>query len=130
MATNYGTCIAQYFVTPDMQMLTGVDCVADDLLCRITTPILWYDPDYGYDVQNLLNSSQDPTTFASSIVQRIEQEIKKDDRVSKVNITSSWDGSALTMQIDITLSGGEQFSLVGKPIEQLTTDELLFSLQK
>jgi hypothetical protein len=113
-----------------MATLTGIDCVADDILCRITTPVLFYDPQYGYDVTMLLNSGQDPTRFASDVTQRIEQEIKKDDRVSAVGITSSWDGSSLVVQINVTLSGGETFSLIGKPIEQLTTDELLFQLRK
>jgi len=121
-----GTTIAYYNMTPTMGLITGVDCVADDILCRITTGNLWYDPDYGYNVLSLVNAT---TTGKSAIISRFEAEIKKDVRVYGVVTQSSFVNGLLTIQSQVTLSNGSTFTLVGKPVGDIPTSQLIFTVQ-
>ncbi len=113
-------------MTPTMGLITGVDCVADDILCRITSGNLWYDPDYGYNVLSLVNAT---TTGKSAIISRFEAEIKKDTRVFGVVTQSSFVGGLLTIQSQVTLSNGSTFTLIGKPVGDIPTSQLIFSVQ-
>ena len=106
-----GTTIGWFDMDPTMPLLTGVDAVADAVLVRITTPYLWYDPSFGYDVNQLLNASVASPTV---VLQRINREIKKDPRVSSATGTASFSGETLTISIVVTLITDQTFTVIGR----------------
>ena len=118
-----GTTIAYANMTSTMSTVSGVDCVADDIMNRIQTSSLFYDADYGYDVFGLVNAS---TNSASAVSSRVEAEIKKDDRVSFVTVQSSFVAGTLSMTIQVLCSNGQTFTLVGS-LSSIPTFQLTFT---
>lgn len=107
---NYGTTIGYYCMTPTMSVLTGVDCVADDIMVRLSTGNLWYDPNFGIDADDLVGCS-----FANpaNIINEIVSQVQLDPRVATCSATGSFAETTLTLNLNITLSGNETFQIIG-----------------
>jgi hypothetical protein len=107
----FGTTIGWYDMSPTMALQSGVDAVADDILVRITTPSLWFDPDFGYDVNQLVNAAVSNPQGASA---RMVREIKKDVRVSSATSTTTFDGTTLDISVVVILVTGQTFTVIGQ----------------
>lgn len=81
---------------------------------RLTTPngALWYDPNYGYDLRELVSSTRAP----ESVEARIEAECRKDRRVDDCNcsVVAIGAGAARvwTITINPQTTDGETFAFV------------------
>ena len=126
MGNALGTTIGYAQMTPTMGTLSGLNCVMDDILIRISTAQLWYDPNYGYDVTALVNTA---SAKPSSIVGRMETEIKKDPRITQVTSQSSFLNGTLTITSQVTVSNGKKFTLIGTTVGNLTSSQLTFTAQ-
>lgn len=129
---DYGTCIQQYNMGSTMRLVTGIDCLADDLLVRITTPGRWYDDtgQYGYDVNLLVNAAVNGTNVSSNVLARLEAEVRKDPRVKSSKVTSTFSNGTLSVYIAVTGANGDTFTLIGKTFGDTTTAELLYNVVK
>lgn len=76
----------------------STDSLAQDLYHRQCTPrgSLPDDPDYGIDVLDLLHRGLTPDQLAS-LPLVVAAELRRDDRVSDVTVTASYDGTTLTL---------------------------------
>lgn len=76
---------------PSGSLVSGNTCLIQALLRRLITPRggLFYDPDYGTDVRELVGESI-ATGGIVSISQAIEQEVLKDERVLLATATMSF----------------------------------------
>jgi hypothetical protein len=122
---GYGSTISYANTDPYMTVLYGVDCVADDLIVRLTTGSLWYLPGFGFDTGSAVNSTFAPKAICAAI----HAQIKADERVAGVVVTASGATTgALTIVASVTLQGGEQFTLVGSP-SSLPGSAFVFTVQ-
>lgn len=98
---------------PAMQLESGPPVVASALVRRLTTPRggLFYDPGYGFAVQNYLNSA---SADGFAIASEVEAECLKDPRVLSADVTQTFIQStgALSLLVAVTLRNGTQFSLI------------------
>lgn len=92
----------------------SVTAMTQALARRLTTPFgaLWCDPNYGYDVRELLSSTRSPEACES----RIEAECRKDNRVDDCDcsiVVSGADSSQVwTITINPKTSEGNTFAFV------------------
>jgi hypothetical protein len=121
MATeiSYGTDIAfnGEDINPSLSLTTDSSVVLEALSFRLQSDpgSLWYDPEYGYNINNLMKSPVNMNGGIIAIVKRIENECYKDSRVfsASAEITNfSLKNSTMKITINITLNGGEQKVLV------------------
>jgi hypothetical protein len=117
---SYGTDITfdGSDITPGLLVTVDSSVVLEALAMRLQSDegSLWYDPNYGYNINNLFKS---PILMSnggvSKITTRIENECLKDTRVKKavVSITDfSLQTKTMKITIEIGLVNGEQNSLV------------------
>jgi hypothetical protein len=122
----YGNTIGWYNMSPTMALEYGVDAVADDILVRITTPYLWFDPTFGYDVTQLVNAaSANPTVLLGPLL----RQINLDSRVANCNGSSAnWDSetNTLTLTVIVNLTSGQTFNVIGS-ISTLNPSQFQFS---
>jgi hypothetical protein len=101
-------------IDPVWGFATGFECLAQDLYHRLTTDRggLFYDPNYGYNVINLLNGGFTPPELAAAR-QGIAAECRKDERVHTctARLTLNQATSHLLIEISIDTEAGP-FSLV------------------
>lgn len=93
--------------------ISGSRVVAEACLRRLITPrgALRYDPDYGYDLRDLLN---DDVTAADLRRHALSAalELEKDERIDAVSVTLTLSGFTLTVAISGTLSTAAAFDLI------------------
>lgn len=93
--------------------ISGVRVVAECLLRRFTTRrgTLFYDPDFGLDLRDLLNEDLDASDLRRfTALAKLEAE--KDERVVEAAVSLSLSGSTLKIQISGELSTREAFDFV------------------
>jgi hypothetical protein len=105
-------------ITPALTITNDDNVVLEALTLRLQSDpgSLWYDPDYGFNINGMFKS---PVNMANGsidrISSRIENECLKDTRVSSatVSITDfSLQTKTMKISIEIGLVNGEQNSLV------------------
>lgn len=115
---------------PDLDVtgntITGVRVIAEACLRRLMTPegSLSYDPDYGYDLSELLNEDLEDRELRRHAA-RAELELEKDERILNARVELTLDASTHTLKIRITgeLADREDFELVMK-IDEVSADVL------
>jgi hypothetical protein len=111
-------------LSPTLSLESGVPVVASALVRRLSTPAggLFYDPNYGLDVQNFLNDS---SADSFEVASQISEECEKDERVASANVQTLFQAgkSELDITVSITLKTGQAFTLVLN-VAQVTTDLL------
>lgn len=100
--------------------VSGRTSLAHRLIRRLTTPRggLWYAPNYGYDLSELVGSTVPP----SVVEQRVVEQMLAEEEVADARATATFTAStgALTVEIQVVDADGP-FELV------LTSSELTFS---
>jgi hypothetical protein len=104
MAYDLGTDVSTF---PDLDVtgrkITGARVVAECCLRRLTTQAdtLGYDPDFGYDLRDLLNED-----FSDSELRRHEAraaiEVEKDERIRRADVTLTLNHATHTLTVRIT----------------------------
>lgn len=121
MATkiSYGTDITfdGADINPGLQLTTDASVVLEALSLRLQSDpgSLWYDPNYGYNINNLLKSPINMNGGIGIIGSRIENECYKDTRVFSANVSItdfSLRNNTMKITIKVTLVNGEQNFLV------------------
>lgn len=107
----YGTGVQANGDSAYLTLVSGIDCVADDLITRLGTAYLFYDLSFGFDVEGMLNKANQGNFSADFAI--IRSQVLQDDRVSNCSVDGSFDGTTLTVNINVTLNLGETFTLVG-----------------
>ena len=98
-------------MTPALGLLSGIDCVYDDIIARITTAFLWYSPQDSMDINQFVNAAvNDP----AQLLQPVLTQINRDPRVQAATGTATFLGNKLTMNITIELITGKTFTIVGQ----------------
>lgn len=105
-----GTDLSLYpDLDPSGAMVSGIQCLAQALIRRLTTPRggLFYDPGYGTDVRELIGEAIAAGDTAS-IEQSIEQEVTEDERVllATAPLTFGEATSTLTGTLTVQTSTG------------------------
>ena len=92
--------------------------VAEAVARRLETPVLFYDPDYGYDLRQFLNASIEDT---GNIEAGIEAEAMKDERVVAATARVTFHPETETMRVTIHIELDElgEFDLT-LGVDQLT----------
>jgi phage baseplate assembly protein W len=93
----------------------GITLLVEALFRRLITPRgrLIGDPDYGFDVRDLVNEGLSEITGIASIKAQIEMECMKDQQVESVDVTPTWIPSTGELLLEIVgESGLGPFSLV------------------
>ena len=90
-----------------LALTSGRMLLAQDLCARLTTPTLWYDPGYGYDLRLFLNGTWDAATEFQCRT-GTQAECLKDDRVQEaaVGVTFYPRTSKLLVKIELTDGDG------------------------
>ena len=108
MATDFGTDISGTFdLDPAFALVSNNAALGQALVRRLITPrgALFYDPNYGFDVRMLQNSTLAPNEL-SAIAGMIEGECEKDDRVFTARCTLTRTGNAVRIALDIATALG------------------------
>ena len=123
--TDYGTGVGVNTGSAYFELLSGPDLVMDELITRLNTAYLWYDPSYGFDLSSYEGSSQAWDDVAM-LCSKVETQLKRDTRVATAVATGTASGEALSLSILVTLSGGESFALVGA-LSSLSPSQFTFA---
>lgn len=115
---------------PDLDVtgnsITGLRTIAEACLRRLSTPegSLEYDPDYGYDLRDLLNEDLDARDLRRHAA-RAEIELEKDERIARADVVLSLEPTThkLTIRITGTLVNAIAFQFV-LGIDAVTSDVL------
>lgn len=98
----------------------GLGCLAHDLISRLTDE-LWYNPDSGYPILNMLNGIPE---LVPTVESAVEAELSKDDRVSGVSCNITTEGDKWTIQILVQPTDpSSEFKLIGQ-LSALDKDDL------
>lgn len=112
-SSTFGTCWSCISdLTMPATMVSGNRAVAEAIIRRLTTPRgrLINDPNYGYDVTNLINDGTTPTQLAQA--QKLASfEAKKDPRVIQCQVRIQLTGGVLIVTATPQLATGP-FTLV------------------
>ncbi len=96
MSTDLGT---DFFcdgdLTPGLDTVSGRLCLAQALIRRLWGP-LFYDPNYGFDLREMVNSCAGSTW---SIEDRIRREFLQDERVESVQCRAEFDAEQRTLRV-------------------------------
>jgi hypothetical protein len=108
-------------ITPDAAECGGFIVLANALYRRASTPrgTLIYDPNYGYDLSQLLNADINTVSDVAMIGANLDNEFRKDPRVYASQTTVTYTPSAggtglgsLTTSTLVTPAVGPTFNLV------------------
>jgi phage baseplate assembly protein W len=104
-------------ITPALTLTSDSSVVLEALSFRLQSNpgSLWYDPDYGYNINNLLKAPININGGINAIISRIENECYKDSRVFSAKCTISnfsLKNNTMKIAIEVTLVNGEQNVLV------------------
>jgi hypothetical protein len=93
---------------PAFTLVSGDRILAEAALRRLTTQrgSLFYAPDYGTDVRELLLGKMDVRRLADWRA-RIEAEIRKDDRISSVRASLVFDPQRATVTVRVAGEGAD-----------------------
>lgn len=103
--TDYGQDVSTFpDLDPGFAAPTGPRVVAESIARRLTTPrgALFWAPDDGFDVRELLNESVTSAKL-SQWTRALEQECEKDERVLSASITLTYDSTGMALQIAASL---------------------------
>ncbi|MEN6535509.1 MAG: hypothetical protein ABFD89_17730 [Bryobacteraceae bacterium] len=96
-------------LTPGLEVVTGRLCLAQALIRRLWGP-LFYDPNYGFDLREMINSCADSTWEVES---RIRDEFLKDERAESVQCSATFDSDANTLRVNCVIEDADgPFTLV------------------
>lgn len=131
MATNYGqdsSCVSDVGLF-DLQITDPFLLIGQRIIRRLTTPRgalanIGDDPNFGWDVRQLINARLSPSTIAQYQSQ-ITAECLKDEEISAATVTISGSNVSYTISIQLTSSAGP-FSLV-MPVQNLTATQIFSS---
>lgn len=106
MANEFGvdiSCIQG--LDPSLTLVGGTTVLAQGLARRLTTPRggLFYDPNYGYNVRNLLGATLSATELFA-VQSLIEAECEQDERVRDARAVVTLTGEQLSIAVDISSS--------------------------
>lgn len=113
MAHPYGSDLGGFYdIDKRLTFREGESILASDLLGRLLDK-LWYDEDYGLDLERRIINSAAPAL--AQLPAEIEAELSKDERVVEVRATISPTQQAgeYTLEVAVVPSKGSSFSLVG-----------------
>jgi hypothetical protein len=101
-------------MTPDAAECGGRIVLANALARRLGTPrgTLIYDPNYGYDLGQMLNADIKSSRDIAPIGAAIDAEFLKDPRVYASSTIVTFQNSTLTTVSTVTPSAGPTFTLV------------------
>jgi hypothetical protein len=106
--SDYGTDIsATTGLDPAFTLVTGNRILAEAALRRLTTQrgSLFYAPDYGTDVREMLLGKMDVRRLTDWRA-RIESEVRKDDRIASVKASLSFDPQTGIVTVKVAGQGG------------------------
>lgn len=115
---DYGTTFAFMTMDNKLSLLSGVNAVADDLIGRLSMK-LWYSPNFGTIVENLVNSTtKSPNKTAQDTCNAVQSELMKDERVASVQGKITKNNSTPTsvdveLTFNVVLSNESSFTLIG-----------------
>jgi len=91
-------------LAPVMGIASGRLAVAQAVYRRLTTPRggLFYDPDYGYDVRELVNSEISPSIRAAH-KSEIAHECRKEETVESARVVFDFDAQTRTLDVIVEL---------------------------
>lgn len=97
---------------PNMREISGTEVLAQDLIKRISTALLFYAPGKTIDVRSYLSKGiTDQQLYTVKDV--VEQTILLDERVQACTCAPTTDGvSALTLAIQVTPNAGPAFQMI------------------
>jgi phage baseplate assembly protein W len=100
--------------TPDMADVGGLTVLVNALARRLATPRggLIDDPNYGYSLEQHINSEIRSAASIARIAANIDAEFQKDPRVYASNTQATFFGTVLTTVSTIRPSAGPSFTLV------------------
>ena len=109
-------------VLPSLQLINTEIIVLQALVRRLTTTRgrLFYDQEYGFNINDILKAPLQSTSFYKS---EIKNEVLKDERVSSADVSLSLVDEVLTINIKVLLEDGEEFLLIFS-INNKTNEEL------
>jgi hypothetical protein len=95
-------------IDPRGGLVFGQQLLAQAIYARLRTRpgLIQAWPDYGFDVQAILNAGIDLTRQANlgQLKGQIEKEIEKDDRIASCNVSPSYDPGTFTLTLVITVT--------------------------
>lgn len=111
---DYGvdlSCVTD--LDPVLRTVTGKTLLAQAIVRRLTTPrgMLIDDPNYGLDVREWLSMEMTPIVLAR-LRAAVRSELEKDERVSSVNVDTTFTNGVLTMNLFINANEDDPLSLV------------------
>lgn len=93
----------------DVATVAGVDCLVQDLVIRLSTPLgdLWSHPDFGVTILRFLQAEDTPLNRLD-LEMEIEQAVSEDPRVTPGTVKAevrSWTRDAISVAVTCTPAG-------------------------
>jgi len=115
------SCITD--LTPRLSQVSGLTCLAHQLIRRLTTergsnPA---DPDFGVDLLAFCNRPTRPSQLRE-LEAIAEAELEKDDAVSSVDVTVSYSFATRTLTVDVRVTPADPDLVVFSFVGALTPD--------
>ena len=109
-------------VLPSLQLINSDLIVLQALVRRLTTTRgrLFYDQEYGFNINDILKAPLQSTSFYKS---EIKNEVFKDERVSSADVSLSLVDEVLIINIKVLLEEGNEFLLIFS-VNNKTNEEL------
>jgi len=94
-----------YDLDPYFSVVSGPQCLAQDLAHRLQTPPggLFYDPSYGYNVPGLLNGAITPQKL-QTISAGIANQCQADERVQNAQVELEFDTDTETLTVNVIVT--------------------------
>jgi len=110
-------------IDPSLTVVSGRLGLAHAVARRLTTPAggLIDDPSYGFDTRLFVNA----TTKRSFLEGRIAEECLKEERVSDVDVTVTFDTASSTLVLNIALTTADDTFSLTLNVTSLTAELLL-----
>lgn len=112
MAIDYGRDLAGVadlsFALPEV--IDSRLGVAQSIARRLQTDVLFYDPEYGYDLRRLLSAAAVPE-LGGQVEHRVEQEALKDERVRRARARVTRFAETLDVRLQIATYDEGSFEL-------------------
>lgn len=100
-------------IDPALGLCSGTETVINDCIKRLSTPALFWNEAEGIDLTNFVNMPL--ANISNKLSYDIRTQLARDIRVAGSEVTTQFDRArqTLTIRIDITISNGESFTIVG-----------------
>ena len=129
MAQNpnpFGTTIAVNNGGNYLVEIGGLDALIDETITRLKTPFCFWAPQYGIDIENLINAAFNGNT--TSYASDLQQQLLLDDRLSAVTVNAILSDESLTVNIQCVASNAQSFTLVGVAFSNIPTQSIVWTV--